>query len=336
MMYEQVMKSVYNDVNFGEFVNRDTYISNMNKAHIFVLNQETIDRIRTYKGSVVDEVVKDGKLCMPFDNMWFDYKDLRCGRPDGTMEFDNQAVHVMKLDNNVYGAQRFEINSNNRYPFLVIASVIFSLNILGGFKFMFGVTDDEMCEHAKSRNSLLIGNKDDVNSLQLGDAIVGLFKSKLLDWKREVKFCGVYHSMFQQCSKSCQALCKVAENLVMTTIAVVGWINLPIEYTFRVVPKYTTAEQKSKDKNIKPWTWRRPHYILLSHDKIKTINPHYEQQETTHKKLPHWRRGHFRHVSGRMQDGKWIPYKELRQWVRPAWIGPKEWEHGQNIYKLIK
>ncbi len=117
------------------------------------------------------------------------------------------------------------------------------------------------------------------------------------------------------------------EGVLMT-----GWINFPVTYSL----KESNSAYESSSALRKKYPLRgKPKTIVLTHDRVR----YYQAKcniAVKEQRAAHQRRGHFRVVEGRMQDGVFIKYTKNKHWVRPAWIGPENWENKGRKYKLIK
>jgi hypothetical protein len=91
-------------------------------------------------------------------------------------------------------------------------------------------------------------------------------------------------------------------------------------------PKQGSREEKSERK--KPWTVpRRSTFILIDPSRAKEYgHPSGEKQaDRQHSSpVPHQRRGHYRKLS-----------ENHKTWVRPTWIGVREWRAGGRTYKIV-
>lgn len=91
----------------------------------------------------------------------------------------------------------------------------------------------------------------------------------------------------------------------------------------------TPSSPKCSAKTIKMVPWIRDdlsRIILLDPARAaKTYGmPTGRTLTERHAPVPHGRRGHWRRLSD-----------ERRTWVRPAWIGPTEWESSGQIYRVL-
>lgn len=89
----------------------------------------------------------------------------------------------------------------------------------------------------------------------------------------------------------------------------------------------TPANPRVKAKTLKLKPWLRddlPRVILLNPTQAsKTHGMPTRRVNERHAPAPHGRRGHWRHL------------QDQRIWVRPAWVGPTEWEALGQIYRVL-
>lgn len=97
-------------------------------------------------------------------------------------------------------------------------------------------------------------------------------------------------------------------------------------------PKATPPKQRrkaAKTRALKPWLDERaPRVIMLNPTKRY---PEHGRGGTHATPMPHQRRGHWR----TLQAERYKARRGQRVWVKPAWIGPSEWTHQGNIYRVV-
>jgi hypothetical protein len=103
----------------------------------------------------------------------------------------------------------------------------------------------------------------------------------------------------------------------------------------RPEPKARTEKQQRKDsKTVSKFPWLRvgaPRIIALDGAK------HYPEHGREHgggthaSPIPHQRKGHWREY----RHERFKHVRGQRVWVRPMWIGPKEWVHLGSVYRVL-
>jgi hypothetical protein len=125
-------------------------------------------------------------------------------------------------------------------------------------------------------------------------------------------------------SGACVAVCTLYAYLAQTA-----------ERTVEVTNAAPRSPKDSKTGKKKPWLRDDvPYIVMLDPTRAETVGwrPRVAPGEAHRKSpKPHDRRGHrrtYRAIPG-VREEKTI-------WVRPAWIGPTDWEHQGRIYKVVR
>ncbi len=329
-MYKDLLKLICKR-GMSRITNQDAALEVLSHAHIFRLDQEAVKNAiegAPEKG-LAEYAIQNGELLLPFDNVWLELNMF--GKVIG--------FHVVKISSSVYGVGCYFFGEDLG---LAYKSAIIFPKEAHNIKYMAGV-NSSVCGRCRETNDDACFNRGkseqfDMYSFDtLSEQLLSDFKRKLPYGEINRMFCGASNDKCKYWSPECTAYTVTMHGVVIPVVDVIGYINYPTHRVIRVEPVLDRNEEKSKRKGIKPYTWRRPHYILIDHDKVYTINSNAGEPGSGVKKAPHWRRAHFRNVVGRTgKDGNFIRYKESRQWVKQAWIGPEEWVFEQNKYKLVR
>jgi len=126
---------------------------------------------------------------------------------------------------------------------------------------------------------------------------------------------------------------EIEEALCDAISALLGWSEI-VAHGGLHIAEVTTAPRniKKNTARLKPWLIRPPYYVAIDFNEAteKHGMPRGPVGER-HAPTPHHRRGHYATLRAeRYRDniGKQV-------WRRPAWVGPTEWTHAGQIYKVI-
>lgn len=122
-------------------------------------------------------------------------------------------------------------------------------------------------------------------------------------------------------------------NIIM---GILYWINCPKTYIIREID-HNQAKLETIDRK-KGVIRKRNFFTVLSHEQVRTINPAYNLHTQT--RMPHARRGHWRRITGRKHEDRWIEFSKEgcingRKWIDEMWVGPKSWEYRGKQYVLV-
>lgn len=122
-----------------------------------------------------------------------------------------------------------------------------------------------------------------------------------------------------------------SEVIYWALLFVLAAVHLSGAYVVEVSPKETTAKQR-KTAEKKPWLAAPKRHLILMDKPTAKANGHAGGSHAS--PCRHQRRGHWntlRHEKFRRnEDGS-----HRRVWVKPAWVGEREWEHQGNIYRVV-
>lgn len=122
-------------------------------------------------------------------------------------------------------------------------------------------------------------------------------------------------------------------NIIMCLL---WWINSPKTYIIKEQdPNSAKLEARDRKQGV---IRKRNVFTVLSHDQVRIINPVYNLNAQS--RLPHARRGHWRSITGRNYQGRWIEYSKDgcingKKWIDEMWVGPKDWEYKGKRYVLV-
>lgn len=115
---------------------------------------------------------------------------------------------------------------------------------------------------------------------------------------------------------------------------IVHYLSSCPEHLVGVTPEEPKAPRKPpKKRQKKPWLREGlPQIILLDPKKAREYGHRIDRGGSHASPVPHQRRGHWR----MLRAERWGTKRHTRVWVRPAWIGDKEWIHHGNRYEVIE
>lgn len=107
------------------------------------------------------------------------------------------------------------------------------------------------------------------------------------------------------------------------------------EHQIQVRSNYTQTNRQRKTAQSKPWIREDlPRIIMLDLAKANALGHRANLGGTHSAPIPHRRRGHWHTLSHK----KWKRNRDgsvRRIWVRPAWVGDKEWVHKGSTYRVL-
>lgn len=129
---------------------------------------------------------------------------------------------------------------------------------------------------------------------------------------------------------------EMSPELVNNSIAVTSlyaYLAQSSERTIEVRQEAPKTVASSKTGQKKPWLRDDvSHIVLLDPTKAASVGCRHTGEESGRKSpAPHDRRGHWRQLQAiaGVREAK-------RIFVRPAWIGPTDWQHQGRIYKVVQ
>lgn len=122
-----------------------------------------------------------------------------------------------------------------------------------------------------------------------------------------------------------------------STIYMTSLISHPSNYIVKETPKLTPREERRLPKHGIPDP-KRPRYIVVDHDVLVRMSEGRTQDEAEDEAsrkspVPHKRRGHWRRLADRCKYAKDRGVE--RVFVRPSYIGEKEFEIGNKKYHVL-
>ena len=132
------------------------------------------------------------------------------------------------------------------------------------------------------------------------------------EWRRKYLIYGLRGSFIQE---------------LMRSILAILWVQRPTHFIVEERP--TRWEKKPPKKNTVINSTKKPHFICIAPERIRTTyikDP--DSSPTGRKTRAHQRRGHWRTYS----NERYRNLKGKRQWIDAIWVGPQEAVVGKNKY----
>jgi hypothetical protein len=357
IVYDTALRCVFRNTN-GIFID-NKYLETLKKAHLFHISDDVFKNI---KGNCSELSVKDniraGRILTPFKNIWIEMPDITTNEIDydGTILEKgvkrNFGFHLYEFDNKVYVLHRFSYYKTNNEEFVIPYTTIFRI-FNGGELVIFNGVNSFLSAREEGRkckyfddNSFknIVANFERTESVvEAIEAMDGFIEKEYKDimayTKIEPKFClGPKNKGECTCTRECLEAIRISKDVINTALTILSFINTPY---YRIVFQNNNTVKSSGKSAIskKPiYGLNRPHYILIDHERTVNLfknSEEYKKGSSNYKIRGHDRRKHKRMVTGRQGKNGWIPYKEMVQWVRETWVGPKEFTVGESIYKII-
>ena len=358
MVYDDVLREVFRN-NTGIFLNNMKYLETLKKAHIFRITEDVmtnVDRNEPLANTYLKDIVRNERILTPFKNVWFELPNRRTCfiGEDGKIEKENgiekvtiqsYGAHLYEFDDGIYAVQRYQFTNGTMVLYTVIFAIIQDNSNTERISIvqLDGIMTKDTCEYSdKSQFKNIVDltrNQKERRILEIFDNFIEKkFKNVMAQNILDKVFChGPAIDDTKVCSMGCIENRKINRSIIEMVLGILGFINTPY---YRIVFQANNKARESIANGKKVtgvYGLDRPHYILINHEKTVDLfekSREYEQGE--YKVRGHDRRKHKRMVTGRHgKDGVWIPYKEMVQWVRETWVGPKEFTVGDTMYKII-
>lgn len=127
-----------------------------------------------------------------------------------------------------------------------------------------------------------------------------------------------------------------ASDSMRVTMFMIPLISHPMHYIVREVPTLNSSEGARAVKKGFP-DRKRPRYLMVDHSVLVRMthgktHEEAEEEEIRASPVPHKRRGHWRRLAERCAHAK---ERGDKVWVRPTYIGAKEFEQAGRKYHVI-
>jgi len=110
-------------------------------------------------------------------------------------------------------------------------------------------------------------------------------------------------------------------------------ISHPGNYVVQVTPSLTPKEERKVAQGRERPIRKMPHFIVVDHDVLVSMNPSRQQGGVHASPVPHERRGHWMRLAERCRRAR-LEGKE-KVWVRPAYVGERVFTDGKNHYEVL-
>lgn len=109
-------------------------------------------------------------------------------------------------------------------------------------------------------------------------------------------------------------------------------ISHPMNYIVKVTPALTPKEdRKVKAGALRPLR-KAPHFIVVDHEVLTTMNPS-GPQGTHASPVPHHRRGHWKRLAERCRKALFMGKSKV--WVRPTYVGERVFSDEKHLYEVM-
>lgn len=143
-----------------------------------------------------------------------------------------------------------------------------------------------------------------------------------------VGYCGVRENGFVR-TLTLEAVRPMGQNIV-SNLEQVAAISHPANYVVKVTPELTPREARKVSAGAPRPPQKRTHFIVVDHEVLVGMR----RGDGTHASpVPHERRGHWMRLAERCRHAKLLGKDKV--WVRPAFVGEKEWKNPKNHYEVL-
>ena len=114
----------------------------------------------------------------------------------------------------------------------------------------------------------------------------------------------------------------------IVSTAILAYLAATPDYPVEVRPTHEPTPREAKTARLKPWLREDlAHVLLVDPHRVGDYgHPSSTERTGTHASpRPHQRRGHWRRL---VEHGR-------RVWVRPSWVGAREWTHEGATYRVL-
>jgi len=109
-------------------------------------------------------------------------------------------------------------------------------------------------------------------------------------------------------------------------------ISHPMNYIVKVTPALTPKEERKVKAGAERPIRKSPHFIVVDHDILVTMNP--AGPKGTHASpVPHHRRGHWKRLAERCRAAR--ESGKLKVWVRPTYVGERVFSDEKHLYEVM-
>lgn len=124
----------------------------------------------------------------------------------------------------------------------------------------------------------------------------------------------------------------IATHTARMSIWICNYLTKTPDHLVQVKPVMRPSKHTAKTMHKKPWLREDlPKVIVINPLQARKYGHRIDRGGSHASPIPHQRRGHWRIL----RSARWGTKQGSRVWIKPAWIGDREWVFHGNRYKVI-